>query len=69
MKRKPMDALKSLPAFAALERVIAALAPLNPEERRKVVEAVHALLPISPGSRQEQGQPGPAPSRKKHRRR
>lgn len=37
------------PAFAALRAVYAALLPLDPEGRRKVIEAVHALLKVSPG--------------------
>jgi len=46
--------------FAALEAVLAALAPLDPEERRKVIEAVHALVDVSPG-RQDGGDGGPGP--------
>jgi hypothetical protein len=42
------------PAFRALEKVLIALKPLTPEDRRKVIEAVHALLPISEG-KQKQG--------------
>lgn len=38
-----------LPEFRALKSAFAALEPLNPESRRKVVEALHALLTISPG--------------------
>lgn len=41
--------LKKDPAFRALQAVYAAMLPLNPEGRRKVVEAIHALLPISEG--------------------
>jgi len=37
------------PAFKALRSVYGALLPLSPEGRRKVIEAVHALLPISKG--------------------
>lgn len=35
--------------FKALQSVHAALKPLNPESRRKVVEAVHTLIEISVG--------------------
>jgi len=36
--------------------------PLNPEERRKVIEAVHALLPVSAGNKQDQdGKPAKKP--------
>jgi hypothetical protein len=38
----------------ALEKVVAALTPLNPESRRRVLEAVHALVEISAG-RQDGG--------------
>lgn len=41
---------RKLPEFKALEAVCAALAPLDPEGRRKVIEAVHALMRISAGS-------------------
>jgi hypothetical protein len=37
--------------FLALEKALRALAPLDPEGRRKVIEAVHALLKISPGKK------------------
>jgi hypothetical protein len=37
--------------FRALEATLKALLPLDPEGRRKVVEAVHALLKISPGKK------------------
>ena len=40
----------------ALERVHAALEPLDPEQRRQVVEAAHALLEISAGK--QGGKPG-----------
>lgn len=53
----------------ALETTLAALAPLDPEERRKVIEAVHALIDVSPGVRNGgDGGPGPdepAPRRRK----
>ncbi len=47
------------PAFRALEKVLAALTPLNPEDRRKVIEAVHVLLPVSSGCDQDQDQDAP----------
>lgn len=37
---------KTIAAFAA---VVAALAPLDPESRRRVLEAAHAMLPIGKG--------------------
>ncbi len=37
--------------LAALEKVIAALAPLNPEARRRVIEATHTLVEIGAGRR------------------
>lgn len=41
--------LRQSPEFKALEQVYAALLPLEPEARRKVIEAIHALLRISEG--------------------
>lgn len=41
--------LRRSPEFKALEQVYAALSPLDPEGRRKVIEAIHALLRISEG--------------------
>ena len=38
--------------LAALEKVLAALAPLDPETRRQVIEATHTLIEISAGRRQ-----------------
>ena len=35
--------------LARVVPVVAALAPLDPEARRRVLEAVHALLDVSPG--------------------
>ena len=46
--------------LAALEKVIMALAPLDPESRRQVVEATHNLIEIGRGR-----QGGDAPSAKK----
>ncbi len=48
-RRGAAPELTRLPEFAALTKVLAALRPLSPEGRRKVVEAVHALLEVSPG--------------------
>lgn len=42
--------LKRMPEFAALQQVCAALLPLDPEGRRKVVEAAHSLMKISAGT-------------------
>jgi hypothetical protein len=39
---------------AAFEKTVTALLPLAPEERRRVIEAVHALIEIGPGQRQKQ---------------
>ena len=36
---------------AAFEKTVVALLPLSPEERRRVLEAVHALIEIGPGRR------------------
>ena len=38
--------------LAALEKVIMALAPLDPESRRQVIEATHTLVEIAAGRRQ-----------------
>lgn len=57
-----MPATKTLEALA---KVVAALAPLTPEERRQVVEATHALLPVGAG---RQGKDRPGPRRGKGRR-
>lgn len=51
---------------AAFEKTVAALLPLAPEERRRVIEAVHALIEIGPGQRQKQDLK--APARKRGRR-
>ena len=44
---------------SALEKTVAALLPLAPEERRRVLEAVHALIEI--GSGQARGEGGGKP--------
>ena len=46
--------------LAALEKVIMALAPLDPESRRQVIEATHNLVEIGMGR-----QGGDAPPKKK----
>jgi hypothetical protein len=43
--------------ITALATVVTALQPLDPESRRRVIEAVHSLLPIARG---EQGKDRPA---------
>lgn len=48
--------------LAALEKVITALAPLDPESRRQVIEATHNLVEIGMGRRQGQDK---KPSKKK----
>lgn len=48
--------------LAALEKVIIALAPLDPESRRQVIEATHALVEIGAGRRGEDAKP---PKKKK----
>ena len=47
----------------ALERVHAALEPLDPEQRRQVVEAAHALLEISAGKKNGPPQAGSSRSK------
>lgn len=56
--------LRALPEFKALEAVYGALTPLNPEGRRKVIEAVHVLLEISAGD-SRQGRPSPRPRKRR----
>lgn len=55
--KTPAERLAKLPEFQALSGAYAALEPLDPEGRRKVVEALHALLEISPGRNRGQDQP------------
>jgi|GEM_PF-3146092 len=50
-----MSEAKTLKSLSA---VVAALSPLDPESRRRVIEAVHALLEVSRGR-----QGGDAPAR------
>ena len=51
--------------LAALEKVIMALAPLDPESRRQVIEATHNLVEIGMGRRQGQDE---KPAKKKSKR-
>jgi hypothetical protein len=48
---------------------VVALLPLSPEERRRVIEAVHALIEIGPGRRQnaDAKAPGREPGRRPSR--
>lgn len=55
-----LEKLRRMPEFRALQQVCAALLPLEPEGRRKVIEAVHALMKISAGVR-----PSGAPRRRR----
>lgn len=48
--------------LAALQTVVVALAPLDPEARRQVMEATHALLEIGAG--RNQGRDERRPDRK-----
>ena len=50
--------------LAALEKVITALAPLDPEARRQVIEATHNLIEIGMG---RQGGDAKKPAAKKKR--
>ena len=52
-EREALARLREDPAFDALRRVYAALLPLSPERRRRVVEAVHGLLAVSAGERRK----------------
>lgn len=60
--------------LAALQTVVVALAPLDPEARRQVMEATHALLEIGSGCDQGHdqgrylGRDQRRPDRKKSRR-
>jgi hypothetical protein len=49
-----MTEAKTLKSLAA---VVAALAPLDPESRRRVIEAVHALIPVSRGRTGKDAEP------------
>ena len=56
------------PQLKALQSVHAALSPLDPEGRRKVIEAIHALLEISAGVRRQE-HPGLPQAKKSPKRR
>lgn len=60
-----MDSKKLVSAFAA---VVAALAPLDPESRRRVLEATHAMLPVGAGVKQGQDRKGEKPAPRRRRR-
>lgn len=51
--------------FAALEKVVLALGPLDPEQRRQVIEAAHALVEIGAGRRGEDAVPSKKKKKKK----
>ena len=51
---------------SAFEKTVLALLPLSPEERRRVIEAVHALIEVGPGKRQRRD--AKAPGRERGRR-
>jgi hypothetical protein len=48
---------------SAFEKTVVALLPLNPEERRRVIEAVHALIEIGAGTAPGGSRGGPAGTR------
>ena len=55
---------------AAFEKTVVALLPLAPEDRRRVIEAVHALIEIGEGTGQRRDEArgrGPAPRPRKRR--
>lgn len=60
-----MDQKKLVSAFAA---VVAALAPLDPESRRRVLEATHAMLPVGQGERQGRDRKGEKKASRRRRR-
>jgi hypothetical protein len=54
--------------LAALEKVVTALAPLDPEARRQVIEATHTLIEIGYGRQGgDQKRPGKALAKGKKR--
>ncbi|MCM2305693.1 MAG: hypothetical protein NDJ72_13415 [Elusimicrobia bacterium] len=53
--------------LAALEKVIMALAPLDPESRRQVVEATHNLIEIGRGRQGGDAPPPKKPAAKRRR--
>lgn len=50
--------------LAALEKVVSALAPLDPEQRRRVIEATHALVEIGAGRQDGDRKSAPQSKRK-----
>ena len=63
-----MKELSELPEFSALKAAHAALLPLTPEGRRKVIEALHTLLKVSAGRPPATGGKGPGPRKARSRR-
>lgn len=53
-EKEMLSKLKKDPAFRALQSAYAALLPLSPEGRRKVIEALHGLLTVSAGKQAEE---------------
>ena len=54
--------------LAALDKVVTALAPLDPEGRRRVIEATHTLLEVGFGRQGgDEDRPGKAPAKGKKR--
>jgi hypothetical protein len=52
----------------AFEKTVLALLPLSPEERRRVIEAVHALIEIGAGKQHADAKtPGRKPARPRRR--
>ncbi len=51
--------------LAALEKVVSALAPLDPEQRRRVIEATHTLVEIGAGRQDGDRKRTPRIQRKK----
>lgn len=60
-----MDQKKLVSAFSS---VVAALAPLDPESRRRVLEATHAMLDIGPGEKQGRDRKGEKKGPRRRRR-
>ena len=55
-----MTELDRTPEFKALQTVLGALQKITPEGRRRIIEAVHALLQVSAGEKSGRGMDGPA---------
>ena len=64
-----MTNFNKLPEFKALQTVLKAMAPLKPEGRRRIIEAVHALLEVSPGKKPAHGFQGPGEKKPKSKKR